>query len=127
MKRFLVTITSFLVFLSPALAAHIKGGEVFYEYLGSGSAGNDRFRITVRLYIDCSSQAAQIDANANVGIYRIADNVQVAGSPFTLDLSEDKTIRLKSCNINYKRMHQERAACLQRCSIAIINFISVDN
>ncbi|MEO6916901.1 MAG: PKD domain-containing protein [Chitinophagaceae bacterium] len=103
MKRFLVIITSFFFFLSPAFAAHIKGGEVFYEYLGAGAAGFDRFRITVRLYIDCASMATQIDATANVGIYQISDNTQVAGSPFTLESSGDNTIRLttpSACIVN---------------------------
>lgn len=103
MRRFLVIITSFFFFLSPTFAAHIKGGEVFYQYLGPGSAGNDKFRITVRLYIDCGSTPMQLDATANVGIYRLSDNQPAPGSPFTLSLADDNTIRLSTpspCIVN---------------------------
>ncbi|MEO5999119.1 MAG: PKD domain-containing protein [Chitinophagaceae bacterium] len=103
MKRFLAIISLFFFLATPAEAAHIKGGEVFYEYLGPGAGNNDRFRVTVRLFIDCSSQGAQIDPEANVSIYKNADNLPVAGSPFTLPNTGDEFLRLSApspCIVN---------------------------
>lgn len=103
MKRFLAIFSLLFILAVPALAAHIKGGEVFYEYLGPGTGNNDRFRISVRLFIDCSSQGAQVDPNANLAIYRNIDNAAVAGSPFVLPNTGDVTLRLTApspCIVN---------------------------
>ena len=69
----------------PLFAKHIKGGEVYYEYLGTDASGRDRFYITARLFLDCGSMSSQIDKTINIGIYRNADNSAVPGSPFTID------------------------------------------
>jgi gliding motility-associated-like protein len=103
MKRFFAIVSLFFLLAVPALAAHIKGGEVFYEYIGPGSGTNDRYRVTVRLFIDCSSQGAQIDPDAAVSIYKNADNLPVAGSPFTLPNTGDEFLRLSTpspCIVN---------------------------
>lgn len=103
MKKFFAIVSLFFLLAIPALAAHIKGGEVFYEYLGPGSGTNDRFRITVRLFIDCSSQGAQVDPEANLSIYKNVDNQPVAGSPFTLPNTSDVFLRLTApspCIVN---------------------------
>lgn len=92
-----------LLMVAPVLAAHIKGGEVYYEYLGPGTGTNDRFRITVRLFLDCSSVGSQIDPEANVSIYKNSDNRAVAGSPFVLRNTSDEFLRLGSpspCIVN---------------------------
>jgi PKD repeat protein len=94
MKRLLSIFAVFLCSLVPAFAAHIKGGEVFYEYLSAVDANNDSYRVTVLLFVDCSSTDQQIDAEAFLGIYRISDNQEVAGSPYTLGNTGDRTIRL---------------------------------
>ena len=47
---------------------HGKGGSITYEYLGAGSTGNSRYRLTIRHYIDCNS-ANLIEASVFVGIY----------------------------------------------------------
>jgi gliding motility-associated-like protein len=103
MKRFFALLSLVFLFAAPAVAAHIKGGEVFYEYVGPGTGTNERYRITVRLFIDCSSQGAQIDPEANLAIYRNADNQPVGGSPFTLPNTGDVTLRLTApspCIVN---------------------------
>lgn len=96
MNRIIVIFSFLFVLIVPAYAAHIKGGEVFYEYLGPGTGNNDKFRVTVRLFIDCGSTGAQIDAEANLGVYKNADNAQVSGSPFTLPNTKDEFIRLSA-------------------------------
>jgi gliding motility-associated-like protein len=93
----------FLLANTSAIAAHIKGGEVYYEYLGAGTNGSERYRITLRLFIDCNSSGSQIDQDVNIGIYRNVDNSAVQGSPFTLPNTLDETIRLSSpspCIVN---------------------------
>ncbi len=51
-------------------ASHLKGGWIFYEYLGKGSAPNtSKYRITVNQYLLCSSSGLQIDANVFLGIF----------------------------------------------------------
>jgi len=101
MKHFLFVI---FLFLSVSVSArHIKGGEVFYEYLGPGSGNNDKFRITVRLFIDCSSSGSQIDPDIALGIFRNADNRSVSGSPFILPNTYDNNISLTTpspCIVN---------------------------
>ncbi len=103
MKRFFVLIFLLSFLALPAFAAHIKGGEVFYEYLGPGSGTNDRFRLTVRLFIDCSSTGAQIDPEANLAIYKNINNQPVGGSPFVLSNTGDVFLRLSApspCIVN---------------------------
>lgn len=103
MKRSYLILSLLFLLAESSYAAHIKGGEVFYEYLGRGSGNNDRYRITVRLFVDCGSSGMQIDAAANIGIFKNADNSKVSGSPFTLPNTGDQTLRLTApipCIIN---------------------------
>jgi hypothetical protein len=61
----------FLLCTLPALARHVAGGELYYEYLGSGSAPNtSNYRITLRLFRECSSPGPLLqNERVNVGIY----------------------------------------------------------
>ncbi len=62
----------FIIFLSttlPAFAVHISGGELFYEYLGPGSASNSsRYKITLRLFRGCNTNR-DLDNVYTIGIY----------------------------------------------------------
>lgn len=55
----------------PATAKHVAGGELFYEYLGAGAApGNSLYRVTLRLFRDCSSSGPLLENEiVTVGIY----------------------------------------------------------
>ncbi|WP_176112877.1 PKD domain-containing protein [Sediminibacterium ginsengisoli] len=58
-----------LLFSLPAAARHIAGGELFYEYLSSGT-GNKTYRITLRLFRDCFSTGPLLqNEQVTVGIY----------------------------------------------------------
>lgn len=46
---------------SPAWAEHLVGGEIWYDYLG-----NNRYRITLRIYRDCNSSGATLDPQAAI-------------------------------------------------------------
>lgn len=59
-----------LVFsLSSSYAAHIVGGEIYYDCLG-----NDDYRVTLKIYRDCNSGAAQYDSPLILGAYRQSNN-----------------------------------------------------
>lgn len=55
-----------------ALASHIVGGEMIYEYLGPGAAANTwKYRITLRLFRDqnCPPPCAAMPPNVWIGIF----------------------------------------------------------
>lgn len=55
-------------------AIHIKGGWMYYEYIGTESGGN-RYKIVVKLYRDCANPTnGQNDNSINISIYRNSDN-----------------------------------------------------
>lgn len=68
MKRFLLYITCCFLFASTSFAAHITGGEMFYTYIGQ-SGGLYQYSITLKLYRDCFSSGAQLDASAAISIF----------------------------------------------------------
>ena len=71
MKRVLLAILLFLVFSAPSNAAHIKGGFFTYEYLGPGSGTNNRYHITLTVYMLCSAQSnpGQLSNPINFSIF----------------------------------------------------------
>jgi gliding motility-associated-like protein len=82
MKKYVILfILSFLSF-KEILANHTKGGWMFYEYLGPGSAPNSSsYRITLKLYTECVLNAGQTDAtvpftffdgNTNAIVYNVS-------------------------------------------------------
>ena len=85
-------------------ARHIKGGEIYYTYLGPGASPNsDKYLLTLRLFISCESVEGQLETTVNVGVFRNADNSSAPGAPFTLTLSQDEFISLlkpSPCIIN---------------------------
>ncbi len=73
MKRVL-GIVPFLLLTLFVKAGHISGGEIYYRYLGPGSAPNsDQFRITLRLFRDCNATGTNVAAmptSVILGIFR---------------------------------------------------------
>jgi len=105
MKKTLLIIACFLSVALPSMAKHIKGGEIYYEYLGPGAAPNtDKYRITLRLFVVCTGlTAGQLEEDVAIGIFRNADNSSVTGSPFNFHVKSDNTINLttpNSCIVN---------------------------
>jgi len=98
-KKLLITCLWFAVAL-PSMARHIKGGEIYYEYLGPGTAPNtDKYKITLRLFVVCTGlSAGQLEEDVNIGIFRNADNSSITGSPFTFHVKSDQTINLTTPN-----------------------------
>ncbi|MGZ8557001.1 MAG: PKD domain-containing protein [Chitinophagaceae bacterium] len=73
MKRFLLIITT--LFLSTTLLAeHITGGEMYYRFVGIDNDGKYQYFVTLKLYRDCFSAGAQLDASAAIGVYNRSTN-----------------------------------------------------
>lgn len=62
-------------------AAHIRGGELYYQYLGPGTAPNSSsYLLTLKLYIDCGqNQEGQLDERAALTIFSKSTNAQYGG------------------------------------------------
>lgn len=83
MKK-LCSLTAFLLFLLPAFASHIVGGEMTYEYLGPGSDGTSSYRIVLRLFRDrncylTNPNCADMPGNVSIGIYKNDGGAQFPG------------------------------------------------
>lgn len=87
MKKTLTLLFGLLATLS-AFATHIAGGELYYEYLGAGAGGADRYRVTMKLFRECSSVGASLNGESvNIGVYSSANLVRVV----TLQLTQQFT------------------------------------
>ncbi len=97
MKK-LLPIFLLLIIANVVLGRHIKGGEITYEYIGQGVNGNDRFILTLRLFLECGASGSQLDEEVSIGVYQNSNNSPVAGSPFVLPLTGDDFINLSTPN-----------------------------
>lgn len=69
MKRVALVIILFLFTLS-SFADHLKGGWIYYEYLGNGTDPNtSRYRVTVKQYMRCNALGGQLDPEVFLGIF----------------------------------------------------------
>jgi gliding motility-associated-like protein len=69
MKKIVLGII-FLGCVYTSFANHLKGGWIQYEYLSTdSSAKTNKYKITVRQYLLCSSSGGQIDQQIYVGIF----------------------------------------------------------
>jgi gliding motility-associated-like protein len=95
MKNLLVLIICFFSFL-PTFASHIAGGELFYEYIGNGTAPNtSRYKVTMRLFRDCLSAGQTLETErVVVGIYNTSN--MTLNSSVTLSLERP----IPSINLN---------------------------
>jgi len=94
MKRILPITFFFISLFTDSYSRHIAGGEIFYQYLGPGAAANtSQYLITLRLFRDCQSTGAQLDANINIAIFNKTGNVAVPGSPFSVNLDHVDVIQ----------------------------------
>src|SRR5258708_19151212 len=89
MKRVLLISVLLCGLIQPLLAMHIKGGELYYVYLGPGAGANTAiYKITLKLYIDCNATSpGQLDTEVSLNIFDNGTNASIAGSPFTAPLA----------------------------------------
>jgi PKD repeat protein len=96
MRRSLaIALLLFFGTIQSLFAEHIKGGEMFYEYLGPGSDANtSQYRVTLKLYIDCNATSSgQLDTEIKMTVYDKSTNGQLRGSPFTAPYIGDVFLR----------------------------------
>lgn len=87
-RKYYIIILFLLVYIPQLTAKHIIGGDVSYECLGNG-----KYKITMFVYRDCRPQqnAAQLDGDASIAIYRGGRGYSLAGS-FQVKLTSRETI-----------------------------------
>ncbi len=91
MKK-IISIFIAVLFIIPLFAAHIRGGEVYYRYLGVGSAANlSRYEVTLKLYIRCDATTQQLDASEPFTVFTKVDNRQF-GNVYNAPLSREQQI-----------------------------------
>lgn len=95
MKQFLLIILSSL-FFSFAFAAHISGGEMYYKYIGPGTAPNtSKYEITLRLFRDCSASGTFVSPmplDAFISVFDNTDDSRVSDNLINRDASLDKRL-----------------------------------
>ncbi len=71
MNKIIILLVIFLLAINKyGSAFHLKGGWIQYEYLSTDStAKTNKYRITIRQYLSCSSTDQQIDATVSLGIF----------------------------------------------------------
>ena len=75
MKKLFGICLIFICFQQLSIANHLKGGWIQYEYISTDSvARTNKYKITVRQYLSCSSVGAQIDQQIFLGIFDGANN-----------------------------------------------------
>jgi PKD repeat protein len=85
MKKILAIFTALICCL-PSFASHIRGGEMYYKYIGPGIAPNSsKYTVTLELYVRCDATQQQLDDNEPFTVFTKADNRQfgsVYNAPF---------------------------------------------
>lgn len=75
MQRKIVLIILLALCTTAAFSKHLKGGWIYYEYVGKGTAPNtSRYRIVVNQYLSCESTGGQIDPQVYMGVFDAASN-----------------------------------------------------
>jgi gliding motility-associated-like protein len=77
MKKILAAGIAILCFI-PLYAAHVRGGELSYKYLGPGTAANtSRYLLRLKLYIDCNANnPGQNETAVPFTIFNRSNNLQ---------------------------------------------------
>ena len=100
MKKFLFIFLLSLCCLV-SLADHLKGGWIYYEYLGAGAAPNtSKYKITVKQYMRCNAAGGQLDPDVFLGIFDGASNQLIQTETITLTGTEFEDKKDFSCIIN---------------------------
>ncbi|RYZ50311.1 MAG: PKD domain-containing protein, partial [Sphingobacteriales bacterium] len=96
MKKFLAILIGIFGMALSAMAEHIKGGELFYTYIGPGSApGTSNYSVSLKLYIDCgASSSGQLDPSISLTIFNKTTNTQ-HGSIVTAGFTGESFIRFE--------------------------------
>jgi gliding motility-associated-like protein len=81
MKKILSILVLLVGALQSTYAMHIKGGEMSYVYIGEAGPGNSRYRITLKLYIDCNATSpGQLDPQVPLTFFDKTTGQQFGGA-----------------------------------------------
>ncbi len=91
----------FIFFTVPLFADHLKGGWIYYEYLGVGSTTNtSKYKITVKQYMRCDASGGQLDADVALGIFDGGTNQLLQTRLITITQTEFENKSNFSCITN---------------------------
>jgi len=96
-------------------ATHIVGGDFYYEYLS-----NNRYRITLKLYVDCENgnpQAIASDQTAIIGVFNARTNMFIR--TFTMSRTSPKRLD----KVLYSCVTPERDICVDGYTYSMITTI----
>lgn len=93
MKKILTIIFLIAGFSLPLYAAHIKGGEIVYTYIGPGTVPNSsEYQVSLKLYIDCGATSpGQLDTEVSLSVFNAATNGYV--SSYVAAMSSETFLR----------------------------------
>ena len=100
MRKALAIVLLLFGSIQSLIAEHIKGGEMYYVYLGPGSDANTAvYQVTLKLYIDCNANSSgQLDGAIRLTVFDKGNNSQVAGSPFDAPTIGDEWLRFDAAS-----------------------------
>ncbi len=100
MKRYYLLFIVLFLFCKNLSANHTKGGWMFYEYLGPGTAANSvKYKITLKLYTACILTAGQFDPTINFSVFDGLSNQFINNIPVTYSTSPDvENCSLQECH-----------------------------
>src|SRR4051812_6150205 len=100
MKKYYFLFILSLLSFKDILAMHTKGGWMFYEYLGpGGTAGTNKYRITLKFYTACNLTSGQFDPTINFIIFDAGTRQQVSSVPVTYTTSDNiQNCSLQECH-----------------------------
>ncbi|HWB26756.1 MAG TPA: PKD domain-containing protein [Chitinophagaceae bacterium] len=94
----------------PSFALHIAGGELFYRYVGPGTAANsDRYSITLRLFRECNpvtppgQSAAPMPSEVEIGVFSNSGTSGTLYKDIIVQRSEKDVVSLQApltCIVN---------------------------
>jgi gliding motility-associated-like protein len=94
--KYIILIFFGLLFLQNGYGNHTKGGYMYYEYVGPGSAPNTaRYNIVLKLYTNCFLNNGQFDLNINFSIFNAGTNQLESNN----GVSYSDSVNIENCTL----------------------------
>lgn len=95
MKKYSILLILSFFSAKEILADHTKGGWMYYEYIGAGTAANtSKYRITLKLYTECILGPNQFNPTINFSIYDLINGQLLSNIPVTYS----DQVNIQNCN-----------------------------
>ncbi len=101
--KYIVFFVALFMLYGSAMAGHIAGGEMYYTYLGKGTAANSsKYRITLRLFRECNPSSvngqklADLPTSISIGIYKNTSPTVQYGDLVDVNIKGNVTVINKS-------------------------------